>query len=352
MVNRIKSLFYLPVILSLFTSAGFFASQNLSANNVVVSAKLDSSLMVIGGQMNLTIEISQPKNIKTIFPDINDTITKDIEVLEITKPDTIFHDDQRLSLTQIYRVTSFDSGLYYIPPMLFEYFDGELAGKATTEPLVLMVINPFEEVDPQKGFFDLKNAFNLSFILSELWPYRYWFFAFYLLLIISGLGVYYYMTREIPLKEVFFPSKPKEPPHITALRSLETIKNEKLWQAGRIKLYHSQLTDTLRKYMEGRYEFPALEQTTSEIMDELRQIELPDKNLYNKMEQVLNIADLAKFAKFEPSPDENESSLINAYFFVNQTKIEELLTPEELRKKASDAGSMKDNENHGVSKEL
>ncbi|TCO09365.1 hypothetical protein [Natronoflexus pectinivorans] len=324
----------LPALLLMFIFPAIHIAQN-----VTVSAKLDSTLMVIGGQMDFTIEISQPDNIQLAFPNISDTITKNIEVVRESRPDTTHLDNQRLAITKRYRITSFDSGLHYIPPLRFEYMEGELARRAETQSSALLVVNPFTEVDPSKGFFDIKLPFNLPFLLSELWRFKYWILSILIIGLLAYFGYYFYKKREIPVKEIFFPTKPKEPPHIMALKSLDKIKSEKLWQSGQVKSYYSQLTDTLRRYMEDRYNFPAMEQTTGEIMSALKYQELPDKNLFHKMETVLSTADLAKFAKYEPLPDENDNCLISAYFFVNQTKEEPVPTREALEKELKEASS-------------
>jgi hypothetical protein len=118
------------------------------------------------------------------------------------------------------------------------------------------------------------------------------------------------------------------------LRELERIKYEKPWQKGQVKLFYSQLTDVLRTYMEDRFSFPAMEQTTHEIITTLKTMDLPDDKLVPKIKGVLETADLAKFAKYEPLPDENDLCLIGAFFFVNQTKQEEIKPTEEAVKEA------------------
>jgi hypothetical protein len=133
---------------------------------------------------------------------------------------------------------------------------------------------------------------------------------------------------------MLFKEKPKEPAHVVALRALERIKNEKLWQKGQVKLFYSQLTDTLRVYMEERFSFPAMEQTSPEILKSLKGVDLTDDKLLTKMQKILETADLAKFARYEPLPDENDLCLISALFFVNQTKAEEIKSPEEAAKES------------------
>ena len=289
--------------------------------HVSVSASLDSTLMLIGGQMNFRLEVIQPAGLDVVIPVFTDTITKNIEVIRYSKPDTVRNGDM-LSIARLYRITSFDSGLHYIPPVEIEYRLGEMVEKQQSQSLGLLVLNPFSEVDPEKGIFDIKQPMTLPFTFAELIRYLNWALLFMLVSSLLTLGIYWWVKKRNPIKELIFKEKPKEPPHIIALRELDKIKTEKIWQKGHIKLYYSQLSDVFRKYMEDRFNFPAMEQTTPEILQSLKTIELPEEKLKLWTEAFLEMADLAKFAKYEPIPDENDSNLNEAYYFVNQTKIE------------------------------
>lgn len=287
-----------------------------------VSATPDSTLMVIGGQMDLTLELAQPPDINVVFPQFTDTITKNIEIVDTRGPDTTQIDQNRILIKKVFRITSFDSGLHYIPPMEFELASAELAGKKKTKSIGLMVVNPFENVDPQKGITDIKAPVETPFILSELLRFLPWILGGLVAVLLVAAGIWFYVKRRNPLKALIR-EKPKDPPHVVALRELDHIKSEKLWQKGQVKEFYSELTDVLREYLEERYNIPAPEQITSEIMQSLKSVDLPDDKVSEKIQQILELADLVKFAKMEPLPDENDLSLINAYFFVNQTKYEE-----------------------------
>ena len=318
MINRIKDKIFkiLPLIIILSVNQATFGQ------NVSVSSALDSTLMFIGGQMNMVIEVVQPAEWIVEIPHFTDTITKEIEVIRFSKPDTIRNGDI-LTISRLYRITSFDSGLHYIPPIEVEYFMGEQIEKQESRPLVLNVINPFVEVDPEKGFFDIKQPLTLPFQLSEIvWIFK-WIVLGIIIAVLLFFAIRWWISRRNPIKEIFFKEKPKEPPHIVALRELDKIKNEKIWLKGQVKQFYSQLSNVLRLYLEGRYGFLAMEQTTPEILRALKSCDLPDEKLQPRMAFILETADLAKFAKYEPIPDENDSCLQGAYIFVNQTKIEE-----------------------------
>lgn len=125
--------------------------------------------------------------------------------------------------------------------------------------------------------------------------------------------------------------EPELPPHVKAMSELEHIKQEKLWQQGREKDYHTRLTDVLRIYLHDRFGLNALEMTTAEILDVLYSI--PEAQVvYHQMKQVMELADFVKFAKFLPVPEENEQSMMNALLFINTTKLEEIVPDEEEKK--------------------
>ncbi len=332
MIKRISLMRSLILIVTLNLVTGLGMPDTVKGQNVSVSASLDSTLMVIGGQMNLTLEVTQPAGLAVMLPVFTDTITKNIEVVEVGKPDTTIQNNNLINISQVIRVTSFDSGLHYIPPIAIEYKRGELVEKQTTNPLALMVVNPFENVDAEKGLFDIKQPINTPFSLAELLRYLNWAVAFMLFSSLLVLAIHWWLKRKNPIKNLLFKNKPKDPPHVTALRELEKIKTEKAWQKGLVKQFYSQLTDVLRIYLEERYQFPAMENTTAEILKSLKEVELPDDKLLAKMKKILETADLAKFAKYEPLPDENDLSLIGAFFFVNQTKLEEIKSLEDAAK--------------------
>ena len=334
-LNTLKGL----LLVGLFLPISVAEAQIVSA-----TAELDSSLLFIGGQMKLTLEVSQPKNIRVAFPNYTDTIIAPIEIVGMPKTDTTYN-EASINIKRVYTITSFDSGLHYISPIEFQYMDGEMLKKVETRGLALNVINPFVEVDPQKGVFDIKQPFNLPFSMIELGRFFFWLSLFFLLQAIVGIGWVIWSRRDKPIKSIFIKEKPKELPHVVALRELDQVKNEKLWQKGQVKEFHSKITDILRKYMEERYGFNAMEQTSFEILQELKKIELPDSKLLEKMEKTFTTADLAKFAKYEPLPDENDLSLISSFFFVNQTKEEPVA---DLEKIASDKKTTKEEESTTV----
>ena len=133
-----------------------------------------------------------------------------------------------------------------------------------------------------------------------------------------------YITRR-KQRQVIEPYVPKIPAHITALAALEKIRQEQIWKEGREKEYYSAISDTVRLYIEERYNVFALESTTDEIMTAFRS-QVIDPESKGKLQQLLQLSDLVKFAKLAPIESENIFTLQNAFDFVNGTKREEVVT--------------------------
>lgn len=293
----------------------------MGQTEVRVKATLDSSRIVIGGQLNLTLEVSQPSGLSVKFPVFKDTIVKSVEVVERGKVDTISRENGRIEMVQKIRITSFDSGLHYIPPIQFEVWSKTAKSIASSNENGLNVVNPFESVDPKKGVFDIKPVIDTPWIVSELYAYIIW--ALIGLLIIGGLVAFYYYYwrhRNPSIKAIFTKEEPIIPPHVIALRELERIRNEKVWQKNQEKLYYTELTDVLRTYIENRFGILALESTTDELILLMKRAKLVDDKVLRSLNEILEQADLVKFAKYIPRIEENDSNLSRALDFVEITK--------------------------------
>ena len=147
-----------------------------------------------------------------------------------------------------------------------------------------------------------------------------------------------FLIYRLVKKKSLVPFKKEEPylpPHIRAINRLNEIKLNKLWQSGKVKEYHSEVTETLRIYIEERFGIGAMEMTSGEILSDLKKYSDADIACDN-LKQILIMADFVKFAKYNPLPDENELSMMNAYLFVNNTKIEEVTEEKEEKKEKND----------------
>jgi len=296
-------------------SLGLILPFHLMAQDVSIRASFSKDTILIGDQLNFTLKVVQPQDIKVRIPAFRDSITSGIEVLKQLRNDTLHRKNNTLEITRQYRVTSFDTGSIIVNPIEIAYTRNGL--KATLETPSLELFVKTLPVDVSKGIRDIKKPYNVPLTFREVFR---WILAALILAGAVYLIVLYVRKRKKKVTVTPVRKKPKEQAHVIALRELNELKEARLWQQGRVKLYYTRLTDTLRTYLENRYDIRAMEQITGEILQSLKEIGFNDNKLYGILQNILETADMVKFAKYKPLPDVNESSLLDAYVFVNETK--------------------------------
>ncbi|MDH6355561.1 hypothetical protein M2132_001906 [Dysgonomonas sp. PH5-45] len=328
MFRKRKIVLFLIGILSL-------CALPIQAQKASVSATIDPAQILIGEQAVITLEIKAPKGRTIATPEYNytDTLITGIEVLAKLDPDTTINHDV-MSIRQRYIVTSFDSALYNIPYMYI--IDGtdtirsrNLGLKVSSPELsdsTMTYLNMMKEQQTDSIDFealqlaDIKDVQKPPFVWQDYLWIIFICIGIFLLLVLCGILLFLYLRKKN--KGYYFRPKVVLPPHVVALKALDKIKANKLCQQGLEKQFYTELTDTLRNYIEKRYYIKALEQTSDETLEAINNIS-DDDSVYHNLKQILKLADLVKFAKYKPLPNENDLSLMNAYFFVNQTKKEE-----------------------------
>jgi hypothetical protein len=175
------------------------------------------------------------------------------------------------------------------------------------------------KIDTTKDIKPIKEPLKIPYTFKELLP----FIIGGLLLIALAALIFWYLryrkNRDNRTKDEKF----LLPPHVWALKELEKLHQQKLWQTGEVKQYYSRLTDIARTYIELRYRIPAMEQTTEELMKSMHK-GIVKQSLKNELNEVLVLSDFVKFAKAQPDFTENEHSLKVIRDFIDKTKqIEE-----------------------------
>jgi hypothetical protein len=317
-----KKQFFINFLASVLFLTCFYIKAG--AQNIHVEAKLQQYTIRIGDQTKLFLSVQQPAKEHVNFPKLTDTITAKVQVVSIGKPDTTFDKNDRnlLTVIQSYVITSFDAGTYTIPSFAF----GTTGGILKTNELTLQVETV--KVDTTKAIYDIKQPLAVSYTFFD-WLSDNWIWvisAVIVILLVAGL-IYYLRNR--PKSEPVIKVKKREiPAHIIALNKLKELRDKKLWQQGQVKQYHIELSDILREYLEKRYLIKTHEKTTDEIFAGLKYLDIAEENK-NTLRLVLMLADLVKFAKEKPLPNENEQSMDNAISFVLKTQqVEQLVNTE------------------------
>lgn len=316
-----------------FVAIGLFLlnAALLAAQGVSVSASMDSTILLVGEQTKLTFEVAQPAGMAVLMPLISDTLVAGLEVVERLPSDTQQVAGGGLIVRQSYLLTSFDSALFFIDALPFACGDDTLYSNPMSLKVVAIPVDT-----TQHNIADIKPIYAPPFD----WP----LFGTIALIVLGMVAVAaggYLLYRYLQKHRTESDNEAVEPQdlrpaHVIALERLDAIKNAKIWQQGRTKEYHTQLTDVLRDYITRRFGFSAAEQTSAEIIA-LMQPELKEKKeTLADLKSILAISDLVKFAKYKPLISEDERSLDLAYRFVENTKVEENVQPENAAEPLSD----------------
>jgi hypothetical protein len=286
------------------------------AQQVKVSSSLEKDSIWLGDQIKMLLVAEYPAGTKLTFPQLKDSLGYGVEVLSRSSMDSSSLGDGILQMRQSFMVTAFDSGPHPIRPFLFAVYINNRADTVRSNALTLFVKVP--NVDLKKGFADIKKPYGAPVTFKEIAP---WVMGFILLATVIFLILYAINRRRKNIPLFSLPVKPKLPPHVIALSELDKLKEEQLWQHDKVKDYYTRLTDIVRVYLEERYEVPAMEQTTQEILSDFKGENSQIKGkLFTGLEKTLDIADLVKFAKYTPLADENHFVLVQAYTLVEETK--------------------------------
>jgi len=303
----------------------FFLLFKISIGQKInISAALDSTKIRIGEQVKLDLYVSysaKQNNLKIQWPNIADTITDKIEVISVSVIDTTSPDKSNPDIIQQHQqitISAYDSGYFAIPGFKF-FINNDSANAFYSQSLFLKVHTVPTDSSITKTK-DIKPPFTEAFNWKWYSKYFYWGFSLLVIIILIILITIYFTKKNkiVVLKT----EKPKIPAHIIALQSLEKIKNEQIWKEEKTKEYYSSISDTIRLYIEERFKVNALESTTAEIMKAFRS-QVVDKESKDKLQQLLMLSDLVKFAKQFPIISEHTFTLQNAFDFVNETKREE-----------------------------
>lgn len=284
------------------------------AQKPLIDISIDSSAILIGEQTLIHLTVTTNRGQDVIIPIPTDTLMTGVEILAVLKPDSTIIENDKLVIKQDVLITSFDSALFLLPPFMVidrtdTVYSEQVALKVSTFPV---------EISDPLQFNDIKANWLPPFVLADYYPII--FGILFVLLLICIIG---YVVQRIRNKQSIMPFRkvePKLPPHEQAIKDLNEIKQQKLWQQDRNKEYYTSVTDVLRKYISERFGINAMEMTSSEVLNILR-TENDAKPVFTSLKQILELADFVKFAKMHPLPDENELSLTNAYLFVERTVI-------------------------------
>lgn len=280
---------------------------------------------MIGDAFRLRIlwECEHPENVH--FPILQEEFASGLQIL----PQDSLPIENRPSPTTgnsigsvSYRFSSYQEGTYSIPAFQLEYAWKDTLYRISTDSGRIRIFAPV--VDTTLDIKDIRSIFDIS--NKELWreyfaQYGYWLWILVAIAFIT-VAIVFLLKRHKSGKSVLSPKKTAVPPIEKALQSLERLKEKQLWQNGRIKEYHTELTDILRLYLAEEFNISALEMTNGELCEAIRNTPQIDKQESDALTEVLSTATLVKFAKSKPSASQHEDSFDKVRSFLNFQKEE------------------------------
>ena len=292
----------------------FFTNCSTAFAQLSATIKADSTHIEIGDHLRLHITLNTD-NTKhfAVFPDFKDSIGG-LEIVKKNKIDTAIFGNRKV-LSQEVVVSAYDEGSFYISPIAFPYLNKELKKDDTLFTNDLLVTVKTLVVDTAQPIKPIKPPFKIPYLLSE---FTWWIVGFIVAIIAIALAFYFYKKYKASKAKSPSRPKPKEPPHIWANKQLHILHENKLWQKGEIKAYYSRLSEILRLYLEYRFDYYALEATTEEIKLKISTLDIPPFAAKNLIEDLM-LSDFVKFAKMNPSPDDNVQALEKAKQFIKNT---------------------------------
>ena len=288
-----------------------FAVQIAFAQNISISASTDTTQYKVGDYIKYALELRYDHNIKVDVPSVKDSV-KNLDFIRESPP--IKNEvNNKIIERHIYIFSKYDSSQVTIPSYRVYYTVGNDSTKKflAVNPVTILVktlpVNSNEDIRDVKEPMKLPLNWLLIGIIV---------FAVLVLLIAAYLIYRHYKKK----REGMVSSAPVIviPPHEIALGELRELEEKKLWQQGQIKEYHSEITQIVRKYFEGRFNFRALEITSAEILACLNYLDEAAK-IVPIADGFFTNADLVKFAKFQPMPKVNEDMMAQAYQIIKVT---------------------------------
>jgi len=286
----------------------------LQAQLISVRSEVSSDSLMIGDQLIYTLQVEAADQVEFRMPLLLDTLGRNLELLSPAVSDTS-HANGRRVVKQNYIITGFEAGMQIVPAQEVIYKNGNLIDTARSMPLMIQVYEPV--VDTTQQIKPIKPPLNTPLTFREMLPWMAVGLGGLIMAVLVFILLRKYLRRKRDPEE--YVARIKEPAHVVAFRELDRLKEEKIWEKGQVKQFYTSLTEITRTYIEKQYGIPAMECTTEEILHAFRKSNPEDNLLDEILKELLELADLVKFAKEDPLPVYNQTNLNNAYIFVQKT---------------------------------
>ncbi len=332
----------------LFLMATFAFFGGLKAQNVEVEGKVNDTKVQVGKPFTLDLSLKVPYGWFVEWNDFAiDTLSEQLDIIKRSEVERTADADSNVIVKQQLTLMTFDTGQIQVPAVGLTYaksFDDPDRLKAYTDPINLY--STTITVDTTMAYKPIVEPIAAPVQMKEVFP---WILAV-LLLALVVFGIWYWRKHRKTKVDADgnIVRGPVIPPYDKAVGDLEQLRQQKLWQLGKVKEYFSSLTDIAREYIEGQFGVNAVEMTTDDILEEVKPLHFSQET-YNKLKETMEVADLVKFAKYSAANLESENAMNSMTEFVNESyaqyqkrKAEEEARLAELKKQKQEEPAVKE----------
>ena len=297
----------------ILTAAIALTATGMSAQDLKVTAQLDSTVMTQGYRTNLHVTVLGPADASLVaWPEKGGQLGG-VDVADISHQTTDLGNGRRET---IYTLTlqPFDPDTVTLPPLRVASGRDTAESRALVLKVLPVELDSLTEIHPLEGPVAYPSKW---YDWVPQWVSDYWAWIFIALgLIAAGIAAFLYWRRG---GTVMVRRKRIVPPYELAMRRLGQLRERRLAESGHEKEYYTELTDILRQYLDGRFGINATK-TPPQNTRRPRRAHEATRLSADRMRAVLEVADFVKFAKMRPLPDDNVKAYNSAVAFVEDTK--------------------------------
>ena len=278
------------------------AAQGQSA----VSVQLPDKEYLIGDYLRLSVTATTDTLHSISWP-APESFSDNLDVISAAPLDTLQEAGSITYSTEII-FSAYDSGNYLIRRVPFLITDKQGTDTLYTDSIAVRIETL--PVDTTQAFKPIKENLQVDY-KDRRW--MYYTAGGLVLLALLLLALRWWKRRRKQVAAA--PAMAKTSLSQWALGQLQQIEQQQYWQQGQVKEYYTALTNVLRMYLEQRFDIPAMEATSDEVVEQMSQLQIET----NTIQQILQLADMAKFAKSRPVGEQNSRAMELATAFVHQT---------------------------------
>lgn len=285
-----------------------------------IELKLGTDQMLLSELVSMDMTAVIDPEYEMTFPDMTDTLG-DFRIRDWEDGGKKLLADGKIQIRRHYRLEPMRDGDLQIPPLEFQFYkkaDADTqADRSTleTETIPVTVITTVQGDLSETGIADIEDVVELKRGFPWIWMSA---IAVLICAVVGGA----YLLRPKKAQQI---RKIYRPAHEIALEWIRKLAEQRLIEQGRIKEFYERLSNCLRHYIENRFSLRAPEQTTEEFLEEIKTSPVLRGEHKEELKRFLEHCDLVKFAKFQPTKEQNDQSLQMAEQFILNTKSDERL---------------------------